>query len=629
MIKVLDKQVADKIAAGEVVDRPLSVVKELVENAIDAGASSVVIEIKNGGKTYIRVTDNGCGIRQSEASTAFQRHATSKITTDKDLESIETLGFRGEALASIAAVSRTELITKTADEKMGTKLHIDGGHIAENLPTGCPDGTTVIITDLFYNTPARLKFMKSDGTESGLIIDFVSQIALAYADINIRLINNGNILFSTQGKGDRYNSILTVYSKEIGKQLIPFHAEKEYLMLEGYVSNPAMSKTTKRSQIFFVNGRVISSKIMDQGVTNAYFDKLFEGRHPVAFLFLRSAPEKLDVNIHPNKKEVRFDDEKFVSNFITETIRCALMSKEAMPEVKSQNIFKVNQQKPLIQSDDAVQHESIKVIKLQEPQVGIKSLLSIYRSEMENIPNQLKIENPLNQLEMEHAHTSPEEKKSVVGGLPISDSTVQTSYKSDLKTPKPFDFTNLKFIGSIFATYITAVDEDCFYLIDQHAAHERIFFEQLLRQYQDAEKLQQTIMIPFVVNTTYAISESSYDWLDTLTAFGFEIEEFGPKSYIVKAVPAFMELSEAQDFIEYFLDNITEDTDLENMAKIEKITSNACKSAVKAHDLLSEEEIKQLISDLSRCENPYSCPHGRPTFIKMSIHEIERLFKRV
>lgn len=338
MIRVLDKAIADKIAAGEVIERPVSIVKELVENALDAGASSVTVEIKNGGKSYIRVTDNGIGIAREEAATAFLRHATSKISSVKDLDAIETLGFRGEALASIAAVTSCELITKTADTKAGTRILLRGGIPVRNEQTGCPDGTTFIITDLFFNTPARLKFMKSDGAESGMIIDFVSQVALAYKEIKFCLINNGRILFTTPGDGNRLNTIIRIYHDVDAKNMVPVSYSEEGLSLEGYISTPAMSRTSRGSQIFFVNGRVVNSKVMEKGVSLGYKERLFEGRYPVVYLFLRVDPGTIDVNIHPNKREVRFDDEALISDFISRGIKVALATKEAV--VDAGNLFK-------------------------------------------------------------------------------------------------------------------------------------------------------------------------------------------------------------------------------------------------------------------------------------------------
>ena len=613
MIRVLSKNVADKIAAGEVVERPLSIVKELVENAIDANADSIIVEIQNGGKTYIRVTDNGCGIPADEVLLAFKRHATSKIETDKDLEKIETLGFRGEALASVAAVSRIEMITKTSAEKTGTRVRIEGSEVVANAPTGCPDGTTIIVTDLFYNTPARQKFMKSDAAESTLIIDLISKLALAYASIRMRLVSNGNTLFSTQGKGNLLNAILTVYSREISDHLIPVCAQRDDLELTGYVSPPGYSKSNRKMQIFFVNGRVVSSKVMDKGVSDAYFDKLFDSRYPICFLFLKAAPDKLDVNIHPNKKEVRFDDERLVTDFLSEAIRKALAVKEAIPEVKlPASEVKPNNPFQLKEAPDhdflpafkeEAQSESNEFLKSQKQQVDIKNLLSTIRKEDEELERE-------KQIEFLKEDSAP---------------YAQNAHKS---VPQSFDMTALTQMGSIFATYLIAADEDSLYLIDQHAAHERVFFEQLMGQYKNSEKLQQTILTPFIINVSYAVKNDAFDWLDTLSGVGFDLEEFGPKAFLVKAVPMFMSFEEANTFIEYFLDNISETTDLSDPVKIEKIISASCKNAVKANDRLTSEEIRQLIADLARCENPYSCPHGRPTFIKLTKDEIEKMFKR-
>ena len=614
----LPKNVADKIAAGEVVDRPVSIVKELVENAIDAGATSIIIEIKNGGKSYIRVSDNGCGIEKEDVELAFKRHATSKIKIATDLDSIKSLGFRGEALASIAAVSRTELITKTVNEKSGIRVKIEGGEISDKADTGCPEGTTVIIEDLFYNTPARLKLMKPDATESTLVIDFISKMSLAYPNIKVRLINNGNILFSTPGKGDIYTNILTIYSKEIGDKLIHLKDGEEFMSIEAFVSKPSQSKTNRKSQIFFVNGRYINSNVIDQAVNDAYAEKLFDGRYPIAFIFLNVAPEKLDVNIHPNKKEVRFDDERMVKDFIATSIRKILNTKEAIPNIRQENIFKINSPKDL----DSTEKTRGK-IKTKDEQVDIKRLLFDKRK--------LSLDS-LNSTDLE-----PLEDKTLVELSEIVREAAQdynsSEYpltNSEIKDVKGgFQLEDIMITGSIFGTYITGVDEDNFYLIDQHAAHERILYEQLLDLYHSEEKIQQSILIPLIINVSYAVKNTTSGWLDFLGNIGFDIEEFGPKAYIMKAIPFFMELNEAKDFIEYLLDNVSTDSELENQSRVEKIISKACKKAVKAHDLLDKREIDQLIFDLTKTKNPYSCPHGRPTFIKLSKYEIEKMFKRV
>jgi DNA mismatch repair protein MutL len=611
----LPKNVADKIAAGEVVDRPISIVKELVENSIDAGASSIIVEIRNGGKSYIRVTDNGSGIGKEDVDLAFKRHATSKIRSASDLEHISSLGFRGEALASIAAVSRVELITKTAADKSGIRIKIEGGEMLEKEAVGCPEGTTIIIEDLFFNTPARLKFMKPDATESTLIIDFISKMTLAYPHIKIRLINNGNILFSTAGKGDIYSNILTIYSKEIGDKLIHLQEEDGEIALEAFVSAPNNSRTNRKSQIFFVNGRYISSKVMENAVTDAYLEKLFEGRYPIAFLFLQIAPEKLDVNIHPNKKEVRFDEERLVKDFIADAIRTGLKTKEAIPEISGRNLFKYQNSGTntgnLKAPQNSPERNEIGSKKLRaEEQVDIKKLLLEQRLQEQKWKTQ--VQSPV-----------PEE-------IPEAQMQARHLIEETAEAYQPqFDMKGLSVTGSIFGTYITAVDDHSFYLIDQHAAHERIFYEQLLAQYRNEDKAQQLILTPVVINVTHAVKNDTGGMLDFLGNLGFQVEEFGPTAYIMKAIPVFMGLDEARDFIDYLLDNVSEEADLENQKKISSIITNACKKAVKAHDVLENKEIDRLLSDLAKTKNPYSCPHGRPTFIRLSQYEIEKMFKRV
>ena len=596
MIRLLDKSVSDKIAAGEVIERPISIVKELVENALDAGADSVVVEIKNGGKSYIRVTDNGCGIPSEEAETAFLRHATSKISTAADLDAIDTLGFRGEALASIAAVTRTEVITKTKGSKTGTRLILHGGRVITKEKTGCPDGTTIIVTDLFYNTPARLKFMKTDSAESGLIIDFMSQMALAYKDVKFRLINNGRILFSTPGDGNRLNTILRVYHDVDSRNMVPVCHSEDSISVDGYISTPAFSKTTRGSQIYFVNGRVVSSKVIEKGVSEGYRERLFEGRYPVVYLFLHVDPHTIDVNIHPNKREVRFNEESMITDFIARAIRDALSSEDAV--VDAGNIFKGRENS--ISSSKVYERvfEPLRE-KTEEKQVDIKQILST-------------IENPYK------AETESESESESESKIPI--------YAPKFK---PFDFSQLKVTGVIFDTYITAVDESNFYLIDQHAAQERIFYEKLVGEYESAEKVRQPLLVPLVINVSLSVSENSFHWLDALSRMGFTVNEFGPGTFRITEIPMFMELSEAEDFINQFIDNINERTNLSNSVVIDKLIMMSCKAAVKANDKLSDGEVKALINDLSSCINPFSCPHGRPTFIRLTRYEIEKMFKRV
>ena len=509
MIKVLEKHIADKIAAGEVVDRPVSIVKELVENAVDAGATSIVVEMKNGGKSYIRVTDDGCGIPADQVETAFLRHATSKIQTVEDLDAIGTLGFRGEALASIGAVSRTEILTKTRDSKTGTRVLFHGGEVLTHEQTGCPDGTTLIVTDLFYNTPARLKFLKSDSAESGMIIDFMSQMALAYKDIKFRLINNGNVLFATNGDGNRFNTIVRVFKNVDPKNMTAVQYEEGKLKLEGYISTPAQSKNSRSSQIFFVNGRVVHSKVMEKGLMEGYRERIFEGRHPVAYLFLETDPADLDVNIHPNKREVRFDKEADIIDFTTRAIRSCLNTEAAM--VSGTSLFKENTAEYRAEAK-------------KEKQVDIKSFLSSQVKEdtfdYKPAPKPESAAKPAAEPAQPAAPIrpiapitpivpiKPDAKAAVPSGnadakpVPAEPTAIPVKPQSQttiVKRPepeqpkltvkpalmKPFDFDDLHITGSIFNTYITAVSGDTFYLIDQHAAHERIFYEKLVREYEE------------------------------------------------------------------------------------------------------------------------------------------------
>ena len=644
MIKVLEKNIADKIAAGEVIERPVSIIKELVENSLDAGADSIIVEIKNGGKTYIRVTDNGCGIPREEAETAFLRHATSKISTARDLDAIETLGFRGEALASIAAVTHTEFITKTKDAKMGVKLLIHGSEVIANSGTGCPDGTTIIVTDLFYNTPARRKFLKSDGAESGQIIDFMSQIALAYPAVKFRFINNGNIIFSTVGKGDVLAAILAVYKISEYKDLVPVTYEKDGSKVSGYISRPSLSRTNRKNQIFFVNGRVVFSKVIERGVAAGYKERLFDGRYPVAFLFIKTDPAKLDVNIHPNKKEVRFDKEEDITALVAEGIVQALGAKAAVTEVK--NIFKspikenvrpvetqvtISEPEPPQKSkaEPEQKHEQ-KSENKSEPRVDIKQILSTRRETLKVAEEKVSYDMP----QVFHEANKPSDEVTDAFSEPPQSKAENTELEKpvlSIDTPamQPFDFEVLTLTGAIFGTYITAVDGNYFYLIDQHAAHERVFYEKLVGEYLEEEKLRQPILTPILLEVPLAVKENEYDWLDCLSDMGFAVQEFGQNSYIIKEIPTFMTISEAEDFVKHFIDSVADGTKIQNTVVINKLITKSCKAAVKAHDNLSMEEMKALIKLLSACKNPFSCPHGRPTFIRLSKYEIEKMFKRV
>lgn len=640
MIKVLDKKIAERIAAGEVIERPVSIIKELVENAVDAGASSVTCEIKNGGKTYIRVTDNGIGIPEDEVETAFLRHATSKIKDVKDLDSIETLGFRGEALASIAAVSHTEIITKIKDNNLGTKLSLNGGNIQYKESVGSPDGTTIIVTDLFYNTPARLKFMKTDAAESSQIIDFMSQLALCYKNIKFRLINNDKVLFTTLGDGNRLNTILRVYPDIDPKNMVEIRYEEGGLSIEGYISSPQLSKTTRGSQIFFVNGRTVNSKVMEKAVNIGYKERLFEGRYPVCYLFLSVDPKKLDVNIHPNKREVRFDDEARIIDFISTAIINGLATKSAVPNlsnsksIKSEDVFK-----RALNIENSGQVD-IKDFLLNKNNEGSSTVFASDSKEKAALAEKVLAPqanfdvSDNNDLGSRSVFASGSKTKVAGSKKELApQTTLHESSKIeyiDIYEPmlKPFDFSELQVTGNVFDTYITAIDDVNFYLIDQHAAQERIFYEKLVKEYDNSEKIRQPLLTPIILNVDVKMG---YDlsWIDALKQIGFIIDEFGTNTYRITEIPMFMDLGEADIFIHDFIDRIAAGEKPENTVIINKLIMMSCKAAIKANDKLSHEEMVQLLKDLAKCINPYSCPHGRPTAIKLTKYELERMFKRV
>ncbi len=619
MIKVLEKQVADKIAAGEVIERPASIIKELVENSIDAGASSVTVEIKNGGKSYIRVTDDGCGIAQDELKTAFLRHATSKISEASDLESITSLGFRGEALASIAAVTRTSMVTKRREDKTGSRIVIEGGEVLSVESVGCPDGTTVVSTDLFYNTPARREFLKNDAHETAAVTELVSEMALAFSNIRIQLISNGNVIFTTTGDSSIKNTVVSVYKKKEYRDLFEVTGEYNGYKIRGCISRPSLSRSTRKDQVFCVNGRVVESKIIEKGVRNGYRERLFENRYPVVFLLINTDPASIDVNIHPNKKEIRFHDEDSVISAVSQTIIQGLQSDEAV--IKAGDYF----------HDDTTSKPS------KNEQVDIKNVLSNMRSS--SYPGQVQL------------GAAQNEKSSYLDLSQIGDKTgdvsdVRVEYHAD-KADKgyfpqanesdfdlepgrqPFDFDDLKLTGCIFDTYLTCEDSNAFYLIDQHAAHERVNYEKFVGNYLSGDKPSQPLLTPLTFDVDPSTAELQDEWLPEIAKMGYLIEPFGPGTYIIKEIPVFMEISEAEAFVKDYAESLGDEMKHSNKVVIDKLITKSCKASVKAHDHLSMEEAVSLLEQLKACKNPFSCPHGRPTFIRFTQYQIEKFFKRI
>ena len=595
MIKVLESFVADKIAAGEVIERPVSAVKELVENSIDAGAGSIIVEIRGGGKSYIRVTDDGCGISFDEAETAFLRHATSKISGISDLDNIVSLGFRGEALASISAVSRLTMVTRTAEEVSGVKLVLHGGRVVSKERTGCNTGTTVIVEDLFYNTPARRKFMKTDAREASAITELIQQYAVCYAGIRFMMISNGMTQFTTSGDGDTHAVIRSLYPSVARNGLLPVESGH----VSGYVSDPGSTMSTRKGQLFFVNGRLVSSAVIEKGLEEGYQGRVFSG-FPAAVLFIEAEPSDIDVNIHPGKQEIRFLRQDEVKNDIAEAVSKAVMTGAGVPKGF------VN----IIESAPEKQLNVDVPVKEKTEQTSIREFLK-------NLDRQDTYKAP------EHAEQPVATEPEVVR----EEAEVPEISYAPVSVPAPFDFADLAFKGYVFNTYIIMQGKDELYIFDQHAAHERVFYEKFMRGYNNSAHSPQPVLTAFTINVSNDVYSMSGEWLGDLVRMGYDIEDFGDCTFIVRGIPPYMSVDEAEGFARGYAEAAGE-AGGSNRVVIDKLITRSCKSAVKAHDVLSEHEITGLMSELAKCANPYSCPHGRPTFIRISSYDIERSFRR-
>jgi DNA mismatch repair protein MutL len=639
VIRQLPKEIADKIAAGEVVSAPLSVVKELVENSIDAGAGSIGVEIECGGKTFIRVTDDGSGIDEDDVRLAFAPHATSKISDEPDLVSIKTLGFRGEALSSIAAVSRLEMVTKTADARTARMVAVEGGEFIADEPTGAPDGTSITVRDLFYNTPARLKFMKSDRSETTKIVDLMSRLAVAYPEIKIRLSTGGTVLFSTPGRGDRLKTILTVFGGSAGEDLIHIDTRDSHRLpsLTAWVSNPNRSAKTRRSQVFFVNGRYVKDDVISGAVSDAYREFMFEGRYPLVYLFLEIDPSLVDVNVHPTKSEIKFAEPAEVREFVKNAIASALMSKAGVPTARTAQQFA------------SAKRAEREFYRLDAGSAGGKfggearaaavapdaSDIAGAEGEFAEIVNIKQLYNGYEPVPTGAVHEKPlDESYEAEDALPALDSLKTEKRKPQgarqsgvAPNQQEFRIDYLQVLGTVFGAYIAAVDEDSFYLVDLHAAHERVNYERFMSAYRSGERLTQTMLAPEVVRLPASARAHTEEWAALLSEVGFDAELFGDGSLVVKSVPAFMGADEAMRFAGDIIESGGGSVP-DNDRAVERLISRACRASVKANTKLADEEARALLASLAGCANPYTCPHGRPVFIRYTKYELERLFKR-
>lgn len=605
-IALLDEHTANRIAAGEVVERPASVVKELVENSIDAGATSITITLEEGGKELIKITDNGCGMSREDAVLSLQRHATSKIRDAEDLDAIGTLGFRGEALPSIASVSVVEIVSKFENEVDGVRLEVEAGTITNLESVGAPQGTTIAVRKLFFNTPARLKFLKTAQTEFSHIQDLIGQFAMAYPSIHFRLIHGSREVLSSPATGKAINSITQVMGKDIAKQLAPIEFETPAMRVSGYISNPGLTRVNRTNQIFFVNGRPVRSKTMTHAVDQAYRGLLMPGRYPVTIIFVDVTPDLVDVNVHPTKAEVKFSSEQEVHSAVHRAVNAALMSGAAAPTLTEPN---QRSSQPLRLTPDYVPPRQGTLLEHHQP-VDIKDFQEALAQRRNDANSQ----------------ADPFVWESGVG-VPVEESPVPEADFDDIRTVA---LRSVKVIGQARNTYIVAQCDDGVLIIDQHVAHERVLFERML----DANEGRQVAIQGLVIPVTLALSAKEAaivaQRIPQLKQAGFELEPFGGDTYMMRGAPASIKPADAEGVLR---DMISELVDLSVakhlLVRAEQVLITACcKMAVKAGDPLSMEEMNQLVDDLLKCKNAFTCPHGRPIIVSLSNWELDRKFRR-
>ncbi|MCQ2978291.1 MAG: DNA mismatch repair endonuclease MutL [Clostridia bacterium] len=645
-INILDSNVVDKIAAGEVVERPASAIKELIENSIDAKATAITIEIKNGGKKLMRVSDNGIGIPKSEVKKAFIRHATSKIATEDDLNGILSLGFRGEALASICAVSNVEMITKVQDDITGKRFVIEGGEVKADEEVGAPDGTTIIINDLFYNVPARKKFLKSDTTESTEIAEIINKLALAHSEISFKFINNGKVLLHTDGQGMLKNAIFNVYGRELVKEIIDIDEYINEVSVKGFIGRPVIQRATRVYENFFVNGRYIKSSVLSEAVEEAYYGYVMKGKFPFCCLEINIEPELIDINVHPAKTEIRFKDEELiyetVKNIVKEkiesldnTIVVNLKSQEEI--TKEQRIEKDNIKEEYKKAKEAFEIENTNLksdAKIdEEPEAYLSESYEDYtdKAEFESLEEVEDIkENTAKDL-VKEIFTQANFLDGTINSGTYNEEVVEETYKKyENETLNTLPLRNYKIIGQLFNTYFLLEEGDNFYLIDQHAAEEKVLYERLKKDYENKSINTQLLLEPIIYNAMPKEKEVIDKNIETIRMFGFDIEEFGDNSYRIKEVPYIFERVLTEDMFKEILDELLDKKMAKDIKAFDDMFATiSCKAAIKAHDKQSIMEGKKLIEDLMSLENPFNCPHGRPVIITISRYELEKKFKRI
>lgn len=641
-IQLLDQKTIDNIAAGEVIERPASVVKELVENAVDAKANAVTVEIKDGGMTLIRVTDNGIGIPKDQVKTAFLRHATSKIRSVEDLLSVSSLGFRGEALSSISAVAQVELVTKTAESFSGVSYKIYGGEEEAFDDIGAPDGTTFLVKNLFYNTPARRKFLKSATTEAGYVEQMMVHIALSHPEISFKFIHNNKNKIYTSGNGKVKDIIYHIYGRDLAGALIPLEAQNEDVKVTGFVAKPYVSRGNRNYESYFINGRYIKSSIIYKAIEEGYRTFTMKHRYPFVCLDFKIDQELLDVNVHPTKMEIRFRNGREIYELVVDAVRAALLQKDLVQdvlretpkkkelpktkEVKKPEPFEVNRRKEEVQ-------------KVDQQGQGVQQQVEKQRQAV-----QQQIEKPSHPVKktLTASESSKNTKKPTYAGLNYNTQKKEfPQYKTDelssnqmtLREDPVFSVQarpDRKILGQLFKTYWLIEYEDQLFIMDQHAAHEKVNYERLMKNFKEKEIYSQRLEPPMVVTVSMTEAEALTRYKDAFAGLGFTIESFGGNEYCIREVPANLYGIGERDLFMELLDAVSQENGtLDTEVIASKIATMACKMSIKGNQRVSLMEVEHLLDELMKLENPYQCPHGRPTIIKMSKYEIDKKFKRI
>lgn len=636
-IHILDSETIDKIAAGEVVEKPASVVKELIENSIDAGADKITVEIKDGGISFIRVTDNGCGIERADLYNAFLRHATSKIQKVEDLNSIHSLGFRGEALSSISAVAQVEMITKTKDSLMGIKICCNGGSLEQPEEVGAPDGTTVLVRNLFYNTPVRKKFLHTSMTEGSYVGELMQHIAMSHPYVSISYIQNGQNKFFTSGNGELSEIIYRIYGRDVSEHMIPIDRQENGIRVWGFLGKPLLARANRNYENFFVNGRYIKSKLISASVEEGYKTFLMQHKYPFAVLHFQISGEDIDVNVHPTKMEIRIMDPQPFCEFVKKAVRDCLSAQVLIPEFsdgekkedkpveikKAPEPFEINRQKQMEESAKAggqPQRSEISYNNIERPAEG---------NVREEISGLFKI---LGNPPPRRSSVSKRSENIIKPEEIVVEKEVQMELfpVEEGEQPDENRLSGLEIIGQVFKTYWIVEFEGKIYFVDQHAAHEKVNYENWMKKLKNKENTTQMLMPSLIISLSPREMGIMTKFADVFTNLGFVIEAFGGEEIALRGIPQDLYGSDEKQLFLDILDELAE-TPLKGTSDVitAKIASMSCKAAVKGNQSLSVTEARELLKQLFALENPFHCPHGRPTMFSMSKYELEKKFKRI